>query len=62
MLSTKRHVLTVAAVIATATMAAGVGALSVAGQTSPPPTAPAQAHAAQPPAAFSWADSQEGGD
>jgi len=63
MLSSKRHVLTVAAVIATATMAAGLGTLSLAGgHASPPATGATSVQAPPAQAGFSWADSQEGGD
>ena len=59
MLSSKRHVLTISAVIATATMAAGLGTLSLAHSHAAPPAA---ATSGQAPAPFTWADNQEGGD
>jgi hypothetical protein len=65
MLSSKRHVLTIAAVIATATMAAGLGTLSLAGGHTSPPAATVAAksvHTQPAHTGLSWTDDQEGGD
>jgi len=59
--SKKRNVLTVAAVIATTTMAAGLGSVALVANRAPVAHTPASQTGAQTAPAPTWVDDAEGG-
>ncbi len=62
MITNRRTILTVAAVITTVTMAGGVGAVALESQHAPAPTVAAAPIAAQAPAPMPFHDDAGGGD
>jgi len=62
MITNKRTILTVAAVITTVTMAGGVGAVALESQHAPPPTVATAQIAAQAPVPVQFHDDAGGGD